>query len=505
MSFNSLVALNISAFVARAKIDGFSRLNRIAVRINPPAELARRFNTSSLTYYAESVNIPGVDLLTNELYLNGPTITYPQRSDYRPGTTMTFLVDDSMSQRLFFDAWMNYISPKERGFDLRYRDDYIGKITIFQIGETGLRTTYGVELYEAYPTSIGDIRGNWSEQEIVRQDVNFSYRYWRNLTEGEIFAGGILDDIAAVSGVDLPAQELEKVVVTGNRKSGTLESVIVTGTKIDYPVTIAEVAPPLEPPERPSYDLQEPAPPIEPPVQPQYIPPEPASPVEPPEQPEYVAQELAPSVEPPIQYDYGLLEPAPPSDPRDYDDWDLYPPEPAPLDPPEPAPVRNDNDKPYSPPMQWDPPEPADPPEDPPEPPPLEPVEPAPPFPQDDRYDDWDLYPPEPPPLDPPEPAPLPPPPPPFDPSQFNFGLSLGGAFTGNFGGFGSFSGIGLSGTGGYYYDNSGSTYQPVEIAPPPPYPPAPPPLEPVEIAPYPYSYGGLDLDPFEFTNIQLY
>ena len=222
MALDVARTLNISDFVSRTKRDGFSRLNRIAVKINPPAAIlnsATINDLTSLTYYAESVSIPGMELLTNELYLGGAPTTYPTRSDFRPGSTISFLVDDNMSQRLFFDAWLNYINPKERGFDLRYRDDYIGKITVLQISEAGDRVSYGVEMFEAYPTSVGEIRGNWSEQEVVRLDVNFSYRFWRNLTQSEVFADNELN-------------ELFNVTVTGTRKDSLiLDSVTVTGTK----------------------------------------------------------------------------------------------------------------------------------------------------------------------------------------------------------------------------------------------------------------------------------
>lgn len=218
MAFDTYTTLNISSFVSRAKLDGFSRLNRVAVRINPPQALARNFDSGSFTYYAEAVTIPGIELLTNDLNLNGPPMTYPTRTDYRPGTTITFLVDDKMSQRLFFDSWMNYIIPKERGFDVRYRDDYIGKLTIFQLTEDGRDVSYGVELYEAYPTSVGEIRGNWSEQEVARLDINFSYRYWRNLSELELSNDKIRETLLGVT-------------VTGTRDAGTLQSVIVTGTR----------------------------------------------------------------------------------------------------------------------------------------------------------------------------------------------------------------------------------------------------------------------------------
>jgi hypothetical protein len=219
MAFDTYSALNISDFISRTKFDGFSRLNRIAVRINPPAALTRGFKADSFTYYAEAVTIPSYDLLLNTINLNGPAVAYPTRSDYNQAT-VTFLVDDQMSQRKFFDAWVNYINPKERGFDLRYRDDYIGKVTMYQITEDGRSISYGIELLEAYPFQVGSIRGNWSEQEVSRLDASFSYRYWRNLKSSETENNKIIDELLGVT-------------VTGTRKEETLLGVTVTGTRSD--------------------------------------------------------------------------------------------------------------------------------------------------------------------------------------------------------------------------------------------------------------------------------
>lgn len=235
MPINTVRTLNISNFVSQVSKSGFSRLNRIAIRINPPFEVAKQLKfmdvNSTVTYYAESVTMPGVELLTNELYLNGPPVTYPIKSDFKPGAMISFLVDDSMNQRKLFDTWLNFINPKEKDFDFRYRDDYIGKVTIFQINETGDDISYAVELQEAYPIRIGDVRGTWAEQEVVRLDVELSYRYWRNLSRGEII--GDLDQLigVTVTGTRKSRDDIAGVIVTGTKKNDEIQSVTVTGTR----------------------------------------------------------------------------------------------------------------------------------------------------------------------------------------------------------------------------------------------------------------------------------
>lgn len=184
MAINTKSALNINNFISRIGDRGISKANRIAVQIKPPFEVVGILDYINkdeyLTYYAESVAMPGVEFSTAAIYFGGPPMTFPTRSEYRD-ISISFLVDDYMRQKTFFDSWMNYINPKENKFDFRYRDDIIGEIDIFQITEDGKYISYALRMYEVFPISMAEIKGSWAEQEPVRIDISFSYRYWRSL------------------------------------------------------------------------------------------------------------------------------------------------------------------------------------------------------------------------------------------------------------------------------------------------------------------------------------
>lgn len=244
MSVNPKRLLNINNFLSQVRKSGFSRLNRIAISIKPPQELIEILNfrdkDNYLTYYAESVTFPGLELGTTNLNYGGPIMKMPVSTDYREITT-TFIVDDDMRQKMFFDAWMNYINPKENKFDFRYRDDYIGDIYVLQISEDGSSITYGVKLFEVFPLAMGDIRGSWAEQEPVRLDVTFSYRYWRSLTadrfeRSDADAPEMLESINVV-GIKRDKELLESIDVIGKkRESEVLESIDVVGTRSEREV-----------------------------------------------------------------------------------------------------------------------------------------------------------------------------------------------------------------------------------------------------------------------------
>ena len=183
MSIDPKKTLNITDFITRINDRGVSRANRMAIKINVPLGLLSILNYKNkddyLTYYAESVAMPGVEFTTTAFYYGGPPVTVPTRSEYRD-VAISFIADDHMRQKQFFDSWINYINPKENKFDFRYRDDYIGTIDIHQISEDGRYVSYGIRLFEVFPISINEIKSSWADQEPIRIDVSFSYRYWRS-------------------------------------------------------------------------------------------------------------------------------------------------------------------------------------------------------------------------------------------------------------------------------------------------------------------------------------
>ena len=244
MSANPKKLLNINDFLSRVRESGFSRLSKIAIVISPPAELREILNFNNtqdyLTYFAESVTFPGLDMSLTNLNYGGPVMKMPISTDYRE-ISATFIVDDFMRQKMFFDAWMNYINPKENKFDFRYRDDYIGEIRIYQISEAGDQFSYGVKLYEAFPISMAEIKGSWAEQEPVRLDVTFSYRYWRTLRADKFErddsdAPEILESIEVI-GTRKDAEVLESIDVIGKKRDAeVLESIDVIGNTRDKEV-----------------------------------------------------------------------------------------------------------------------------------------------------------------------------------------------------------------------------------------------------------------------------
>jgi hypothetical protein len=83
-----------------------------------------------------------------------------------------------MSQKVFFDAWLNYVNPLYNN-NFRYKSDYATDLRITQYDVTN-QATYSVDLYEAYPISVNQMDLDWSNDSYHKLTVTFAYTKWKN-------------------------------------------------------------------------------------------------------------------------------------------------------------------------------------------------------------------------------------------------------------------------------------------------------------------------------------
>ena len=155
-----------------------ARSSRFDVNINVPLAIIPYLNSAKrLNYRCDSANLPGRTLGTTEQKTYGPIEKYPYMTTYND-MSLTFIVDDDMSQRVFFDAWLNYINPQYNN-NFRYKNNYATIITINQYNVSN-ELTYSVNLYDAYPISMNQLDLNWSDDGFHKISVDFAYTYWQN-------------------------------------------------------------------------------------------------------------------------------------------------------------------------------------------------------------------------------------------------------------------------------------------------------------------------------------
>jgi len=131
-----------------------------------------------LTFRCEEAQLPGRTVSTAELKIgSSPNEKYPYGTTFTD-MDLTFIVDDSMDQKTFFDSWLNYISPNY-SWNLRYKEDFMTTITINQYDAQN-RKSYSVNLYEAFPISMNQMDLSWGSEGYHKLVVTFAYTSWSN-------------------------------------------------------------------------------------------------------------------------------------------------------------------------------------------------------------------------------------------------------------------------------------------------------------------------------------
>jgi len=156
-----------------------ARANRFDVNIPIPLTLIPYIKSAkNLTYRCENAHLPGRSLMTIEQKIgSNPVEKYPYLTGYND-IDLTFIVDGDMQQKIFFDAWMNFINPTYN-YNFRYKSDYS---TTMQINQYDLenKISYSVNLFDAFPVSMNQLDLDWSSDNPHKLSVTFAYTRWSN-------------------------------------------------------------------------------------------------------------------------------------------------------------------------------------------------------------------------------------------------------------------------------------------------------------------------------------
>ena len=105
--------------------------------------------------------MPGRTLATVDQKIYGPTEKYPYQTTYND-IVMTFMVGGDMKEKLFFDAWIQYINPSS-SFNFRYKNDYASTLKVNQF-DVRNKLVYSVDLIDAFPIAVAPQSLSWGEE-----------------------------------------------------------------------------------------------------------------------------------------------------------------------------------------------------------------------------------------------------------------------------------------------------------------------------------------------------
>jgi len=156
-----------------------ARPSRFDVQINAPLALAPYMgDVRRLIYRCDSAQLPGRTFATAEQKIgSNPVEKFPYLTTYND-MDLTFIVDDDMKQKLFFDRWLELINPTFN-FNYQYKQNYATIITVNQYDVTN-KLTYSVDLFDAYPISMNQLDLDWSSDGFHKLSVTFAYTRWQN-------------------------------------------------------------------------------------------------------------------------------------------------------------------------------------------------------------------------------------------------------------------------------------------------------------------------------------
>ena len=165
---------SLNEFKANLEKFGTVRQSRFDVRIIPGKY------SQELTFRCDSVNIPGIQILTKDFNLYGgqPIVKIPNgRSNEE--IQMTFLAMQDMRDRYFFEEWISDISDFGTN-NVAYYDNVAKSILITIFNEKGstaeLVSVYTAELVKAIPTRVEMIQVAWKDYDtLLSYSVSFSY------------------------------------------------------------------------------------------------------------------------------------------------------------------------------------------------------------------------------------------------------------------------------------------------------------------------------------------
>jgi hypothetical protein len=149
------------------------------VTIPVPLGLASYASTGrNLSFRCDSATLPGRNIeLTNKKIGSAPIEKFPYHTSYTD-VTLDFISSSDMSERVFFDAWLDYINPST-DFNFNYKSTYAVDLLITQYDMSGNKT-YESKLIDAYPVTINQMDLSWSTEDVHKVTVQFTYTYWLN-------------------------------------------------------------------------------------------------------------------------------------------------------------------------------------------------------------------------------------------------------------------------------------------------------------------------------------
>jgi len=170
------MGFNPDEFTSNLNKRGVAKASHFQVRIHGPLDQGTE---RDMTFRADTAELPGRTLSTNEHRIYGPIRKIPYASTYTD-TSISILSSKDLGEKVYFEDWQNLIHnhrPDSQGgqYNLGYYNDYVKTVVIVTYDESGGQTSEHT-FNEAYPIGIAPIGLSWASDELIKLQITFAYR-----------------------------------------------------------------------------------------------------------------------------------------------------------------------------------------------------------------------------------------------------------------------------------------------------------------------------------------
>ena len=163
-------------FASNLNKRGVAKASHFEVKIIGGIDVATE---RDMTFRAETAELPGRTLSTNEYRIHGPIRKIAYASTYTD-TTVTILCSRALAEKVYFEEWQNLIHNHKADanggqYNLGYYNDYIKPVIITTFDDMGGQTSEHT-FNEAYPIGIAPISLSWGSNELIKLQITFAYR-----------------------------------------------------------------------------------------------------------------------------------------------------------------------------------------------------------------------------------------------------------------------------------------------------------------------------------------
>lgn len=169
---------------------GFAKTHRFDVTLSLPFGLQGKGFEAMIplaTLRCESAELPGKQIVTTDSKIYGPIYKAPYQTLFSD-ITLVFVETAQLHLRNFFEAWSRIIYDQETNI-MGYMEDFVTDILVTQYDERegtipgSPQEIQSFQLIHAYPTNINQLTTSWSDDQIHRLSVTFTYQRYRILPQ----------------------------------------------------------------------------------------------------------------------------------------------------------------------------------------------------------------------------------------------------------------------------------------------------------------------------------